>query len=234
MENMHSNSKALMSILALMLFCVPSVAQQVNTVYAVIDLPPFGCQPTDEMDCINTEYTQVVVNAIDDGTGTIQAFPYPRALNMFENGQSPILVALANKRLIEQADIIIELYCGEFYLVSMKREAPQGRKTISYLRGADAQKEIAGFINATPYEVNDYRQIDVMLRANRLDYVIIPRYMYERDAGGVFRNAKVLSQHKLPIVLYVSKQASQHLERIKAALSQTSLSGAEQYRYLFP
>ena len=209
-------------------------AQAENKVYAVIDLPPFGCQPTNEMDCINTEYTQVVVDVIDNGTGTIQAFPYPRALNMFMNGQSPILVALANNRLIEQAHIIIELYCGEFYLVSMEMEAPQGRKTISYLRGADAQKEIASTVNATAFEVNDYRQIDVMLRADRLDYVIIPRYKYEAEAGGVFRNAKVLSKHKLPIMLYVSKNASQHLDRIKEALSQTALSGAEQYRYLFP
>lgn len=234
MKNMHNNSKALMSILVLMLFCAPSTAQPVNTVYAVIDLPPFGCQTTDNIKCINTEYTQVVVDIIDNGTGTIQAFPYPRALNMFENGKSPILIALANKRLIEQAHIIIELYCGEFYLVSMEMEAPQGRKTISYLRGADAQKEIASTVNATAFEVNDYRQIDVMLRADRLDYVIIPRYKYEAEAGGVFRNAKVLSKHKLPIMLYVSKNASQHLDRIKEALSQTSLSGAEQYRYLFP
>ncbi|WP_040551684.1 hypothetical protein [Rheinheimera nanhaiensis] len=216
------------------LLLIACKAQAENTVYAVIDLPPFGCQPTEEMGCINTEYTQVVADVIDDGSGTIQAFPYPRALSMFESGQSPILVALANKRLIERAYITIELYCGEFYLVSMKRAAPQGRKTISYLRGADAQKEIAAFVNATPYEVNDYRQIDVMLTANRLDYVIIPRYMYEHEAGSVFRNAEVLSKHRLPIVLYVSKQASPHLERIKAALSQASLSGAEQYRYLFP
>lgn len=231
---MLDHSKTLINSLILTILFISFMTQAENKVYAVIDLPPFGCQPTDEMDCINTEYTQVVVDAIDDGTGTIQAFPYPRALNMFENGQSPILVALANKRLIEQAHIIIDLYCGEFYLVSMKREAPQGRKTISYLRGADAQTEIASTVDATSYEVNDYRQIDVMLRANRLDYVIIPRYMYEREAGGVFRNAKVLSQHKLPIVLYLGKHASQHLDRIKEALSQTSLSDAEQYRYLFP
>ncbi|HEY0924514.1 hypothetical protein [Rheinheimera pacifica] len=152
---------------------------------------------------------------------------------MFENGKSPILVALANKRLMEHAHTI-ELYCAEFYLVSMETEAPLGRKTISYLRGADAQKEIASTVNATAFEVNDYRQIDVMLRANRLDYIIIPRYKYEAEAGGVFRNAKVLSKHKLPIVLYVSKNASQHLDRIKEALSQTSLSGVERYRYLFP
>ncbi|MDR6983494.1 hypothetical protein J2X32_002130 [Rheinheimera pacifica] len=233
MENIYNNSKMLASTLASMLFCFSFSAHPVNTVYPVIDLRPFGCPPSDEVACINTEYTQIVVDVIDDGTGTIQTFPYPRALNMFENGQSPILVALANKRLMEQANII-ELYCAEFYLVSMETEAPLGRKTISYLRGADAQKEIASFIAATPFEVNDYHQIIMLLKANRLDYVIIPRYMYERDAGGIFSNAKVLSRHKLPIVLYVNKNASQHFERIKEALSKTSLPGSERYHYLFP
>lgn len=230
---MHNNSTMLASIMALILFCIPLAAQPLNKVYAVIDLPPFGCQPSGEEKCINTEYTEVVVNVIDDGSGTIQAFPYPRALNMFETGQSPILVALANKRLMELAHTI-ELYFGEFYLVSMEMEASQGRRTISYLRGADAQKDIAGFIAATPFEVNDYRKIIVLLKANRLDYVIIPRYMYEREAEGLFRNAKVLSSHRLPIMLYVNKKEPLHLERIKEALSKVSISDSEQYRYLFP
>ncbi|RUO33816.1 hypothetical protein [Aliidiomarina soli] len=233
MRNMHNNSNALISILVLIIICyAPSKAYPADTVYAVIDLPPFGCQPSGNVECINTKYTQIVVNAIDDETDTIQAFPYPRALNMFETGQSPILIALTNKRLMKQAHVI-ELYSGDFYLVSMGLEVSLEGRTISYLRGADVQKEIASSVDATPFEVNDYRQMDMMIEANRLAYVIIPRYIYENKADSIFKNTEILSEHSLPILLYVNKNESNYLERIKTALSKTSLPSSEQYRHLF-
>lgn len=231
-NNMNCNLQIFLCVLALFLLFVPCKVYSENKIYAVIELPPFGCQPSNLVRCINTEYTQIVVNAIDDGTGTIQAFPYPRAVRMFESGRSSILIALANKRLMEQAHTI-ELYFTDFYLVSMETDEPLGRRTISYLRGADAQREIASFVTATPFEVNDYDQIEVMLRANRLDYVIVPRYIYEAKTNGVFRHAKVLSKHRLPILLYVNKKESLHLEKIKDALSKVLLPTSDQYRYLF-
>jgi hypothetical protein len=226
---MHNNSKGLILIVILTFFFIPTISYPASTVYAVIDLPPFGCEPSNDIDCINTVYTQVVADIIDGGASTIQAFPYPRALQMFEKGQSPILVALMNKRLMNYA-YTFELYCAEFYLIGM--ETSSETKTISYLRGADAHKEIASMVSATPFEVNDYGQINGMLRAKRLDFVIIPRYTYERNTSGVFKNAKILLRRKIPIMLYVNKNASQYLVQIHEVISKTSISLATQHSNL--
>lgn len=229
---MCKNSRLLTNLLVLILLLHPFSAHPKNKVYAIIDLPPYGCEPSDEVKCINTEITQVIANIINDGPSTIHAFPYPRALQMFETGKSTILVALINKRLMERAHVI-ELYSGVFYLVVMETNLTTHSPTISYLRGADAQKEIASSINATPIEVNDYHQMIMMLKANRLDYVIIPRIFYESEVS-VFKNAHVLSVHNLSVMLYVNKQESQNFEKIREAVSQLSIHTSEQYRYLFP
>jgi ABC-type amino acid transport substrate-binding protein len=215
------------------LLFIACMARAENKVYAVIDLPPYGCEPSEGVGCINTEITQLIANAIEGKPATIHAFPYPRALHMFESGKSSILVALMNKRLMEQADII-ELYYGVFYLVAIEKDITSKRPTIAYLRGADAQKEIADTVDATPVEVNDYRQIIKMLKANRLDYVVIPGLLYHSEVKAVFNKAHVISEHSLPIVLYVNRQEAQHLGKIRDAVSQLSLHISEQCSQLNP
>lgn len=229
---MYDHLKVFTTSLILIIPFFAFIAHADNKVYAVIDLPPYGCEPSNEVNCINTEITKIIADAIDEGNSTIQAFPYPRAVHMFESGKSTILVALMNKRLMRQAHVF-DLYSGIFYLVAMERKAPSEKATISFLNGADAHREIASSIDATTVEVNSYPQIIMMLKANRLDYAIIPRLVYDSEVKGVLDNVKIVSKHRLPVLLYVNKKESQHLEKIKDAVSQLSILTSEQYRYLF-
>lgn len=230
---MYSNSKNLMSTLTISLLFASFMSHPANKVYAVIDLPPYGCEPFGEVECINTEITKIIVNAIDGDTGSIRAFPYPRALHMFESGRSTILVALMNKQLMKRSHVF-ELFSGIFYVVAVENKTSSGSSTISYLKGADAQKEIASSIDATAIEVNNYQQIVMMLKANRLDYAIIPRLVYESELKGVLENVTILSEHRLPVMLYVNKSESQHIDKIRAAVSTLSLHKSNQYKYIFP
>lgn len=229
---MYSHLKYFITSLMLSIFFVAFTTQADNKIYAVIDLLPYGCEPSSEVNCINTEITKIIADAIDPGNSTIQAFPYPRAVHMFESGKSTILVALMNNRLMKQAHVF-DLYSVTFYLVAMERKTPSEKATISFLNGADAHRDIASSIDATRVEVNSYSQIIMMLKADRLDYVIIPRLVYDSEVKGVLDHVKIVSEHRLPVLLYVNKKESQHLGKIRDAVSQLSLQTSEQYRYLF-
>ncbi|MDF3125962.1 hypothetical protein [Rheinheimera sp. 1928-s] len=231
---MYNHLKNFITSLILILPFIAFAAYADSRVYAVIDLPPYGCEPSSEVHCINTKISQIIADAIDEGNSTIQAFPYPRAVHMFESGKSTILVALMNKRLMKQAHVF-DLYSVIFYVVAMERTVPsKSSAAIALLNGADAHKEIASSIDATTVEVNNYQQIIMMLKAHRLDYAIIPRIVYESEVKGALDNVKIVSEHRLPVLLYVNKKESQYLGKIRDAVSQLSIQTSEQYQYLFP
>lgn len=231
---MLGNFNNLLMTLIIVIFFVPFMSHSDTNTYAVIDLPPYGCEPSRELYCINTEITKAVAHAIDAHPFIVNAFPYPRALQMFETGKSKVLVALFNKRLMAQANTI-HLYHGIFYVVEIAKEVPSEKHSIiSYLHGADAQKEIASSINATPFEANNYNQIVSMLKANRLDYAIIPRFVYESEVRGIIGNAHILSEHRLPVMLYVNKSASINIKAIQDAVSKLELGFPNKYNNIFP
>lgn len=231
MANLQTFFMKYVAVFLLLSFCRFVSAE--NNIYAVIDLPPYGCEAFDGSNCINTEFTQIAASAISGDKVDIQVFPYPRALSMFKSGQSKLLVALENKALLKNANYI-SLYSLDFYLVRLRNEGGSYGRTISYLRGAERLSEIADFADATKFEVNDYRQLLLMVNAGRLDYVLVPRCVFDDKISPLYPNAEVISSHSLNVYLYMNKSEQAFIERVQQNVLLHSADIIERHKYIFP
>ena len=191
--------------------------------YAVVDLSAYGCDPLVETNCFNTEMTKLITSIIEDENCDIHAFPYLRAVHMFETGKSKVLVAFMNKRLANQSHVI-NLFSETFYLVALNNTKSPEDSTVAYLRGADARQEIAQSVGGISIELNDYHQMINLIKAHRIDYAIVPRYIFESAAMREFISKKIISSHAIPLVVYVKRSETQHLEQIRNKISQMQLN----------
>jgi hypothetical protein len=195
-----------------------SISYSKEEIFAVIDLPPFGCSISKENICINTELTRLAVSILNGSEDEIIVFPYPRALSMFKNKKTAVLVALENNELLKIA-ASHKLYSVEFYLLSLNRANVEHRASIAYLRGSDVLASIAEITCATKYEVNNYEMMINMIGSGRLDYVIVPKIVYDKDIVDYFKNAKIISSHFIYVYLYTHIADEATLKYLRARLS---------------
>lgn len=203
---------------------------------AIDDAPPYRIIAGGNISGIYVDIYEEVMRHLNVETAYFEV-PFKRALHLLKVGQVDVMLGpIKNDERDDYADFSVPAFppVKKLVLVNntdnvVRNVADFRGKTIGVQRGSDYLTFLKTVPNINIVSLNDYRQALRMLKAGRVDLVIIPELIatsvMKRLQLSFIRSPYVIAGEDCYIAISKSSPVRFHIKEIKAALEYVKASG---------
>ncbi len=203
---------------------------------AIDDAPPYRIIAEDSISGIYVDIYEAVMKQINIQTAYFEV-PFKRALHLLKTGQVDVMLGpIKNDERDEYVDFSVPAFPPVRKLVLANSTdniindvKDFGGKTIGVQRGSDYLSFLNTVSGIEIVKLNDYHQALRMLKAGRVDLVIIPdlvaKSIMQQLQLSFIRSPYVIPGEVCYIAISKSSPVRFHVKEIKAALEKVKASG---------
>lgn len=213
-----------------------SVAWPAYVEAAIDNAPPYRIIAGDSVSGIYVDIYEEVMKQINIQTDYFEV-PFKRALHLLKTGQVDVMLGpIKNDKRDDYVDFSVPAFppVKKLVLVNsttniIRDAADFTGKTIGVQRGSDYLTFLSSIADITIIKLNDYHQALRMLKAGRVDLVIIPelvaKSVMKQLQLSFIRSPYVIKGEICYIAISKSSPVRFHVQEIKTALESVKASG---------